>query len=63
LSKREGLEKKESRPFLKKHPRIRQNIDFTEEVVIIEATGLPTISKDSGYSEVTGSGRINVITE
>jgi len=28
-----------------------------------EATGLPTITAESGYDDVTGSGRITVLSE
>ena len=37
--------------------------NYIQSFPVDETTGLPTITKESGYSEVTGSGRITVVYE
>ena len=37
--------------------------NYIESFPVDETTGLPTITEESGYSEVTGSGRITVVYE
>ena len=37
--------------------------NYIQSFPVDEKTGLPTITAESGYSDVTGSGRITIITE
>ena len=37
--------------------------NYIQSFPVSETTGLPTISTDSGYSYVTGNGRITIVSE